>query len=130
MTEESHIKDGTLYDGTKAEVQKRLLDIAIQFGRGLHYAHENNLIHQDVKPDNLLLDGDWTAKVSDFGLAKARSFLTFLDGTATEPEIDENATMFSPSECHDVQSERRHDAGILLAGAGGGAAADQADRYL
>ena len=94
---ESHIKDGTLYDGTKAEVQKRLLDIAIQFGRGLHYAHENNLIHQDVKPDNLLLDGDWTAKVSDFGLAKARSFLTFLDGTATEPEIDENATMFSPS---------------------------------
>ena len=92
-----HIKDGTLYKGTKEEVQERLLDISIQFARGLHYAHENNLIHQDVKPDNLLLSGDWTAKVSDFGVAKARSMLTFLDGTATELEIDENATIISPS---------------------------------
>ena len=119
---ESHIKDGTLYDGTKAEVQKRLLDIAIQFGRGLHYAHENNLIHQDVKPDNLLLDGDWTAKVSDFGLAKARSFLTFLDGTATEPEIDENVTMFSPTGgmtpayCSPEQADRYLQLGSLCAG--------------
>ena len=93
---ESHIKDGTLYSGSKEEVQERLLDIAIQFACGLHYAHENNLIHQDVKPDNLLLAGDWTAKVSDFGLAKARSMLTFLDGMATKPEMDENATMVSP----------------------------------
>ena len=93
---EDHIKDGTLYEGTGEEVQERLLNIAIQFARGLHYAHENNLIHQDVKPDNLLLTEDWTAKVSDFGLAKARSMLTFLDGTATELEMDEDATMVSP----------------------------------
>ena len=91
---ESHIKDGTLYRGTKEELQERLLNIAIQFARGLHYAHENNLIHQDVKPDNLLLTGDWTAKVSDFGLAKARTMLTLADRTATE--TDENATMVSP----------------------------------
>lgn len=93
---ESHIKDGTLYDGTREEVRERLLDIAIQFARGLHYAHENDLIHQDVKPDNLLLTQDWTAKVSDFGLAKARTMLTFLGGTATEPDFDTDATMVSP----------------------------------
>ena len=63
---------------------------------GLHYAHENDLIHQDVKPDNLLLTEDWTAKVSDFGLAKARTMLTFLGGTATVPEFDTDATMVSP----------------------------------
>ena len=91
-----HIKGGTLYRGTKEEVQERLLNIAIQFARGLHYAHENDLIHQDVKPDNLLLTKDWTAKVSDFGLAKARIMLTFPDGTATEPEYDKDATMVSP----------------------------------
>ena len=76
--------------------KKAFTAVAIQFACGLHYAHENNLIHQDVKPDNLLLAGDWTAKVSDFGLAKARSMLTFLDGMATKPEMDENATMVSP----------------------------------
>ena len=93
---ESHIKDRTRYDGTREEVRERLLDIAIQFARGLHYAHENDLIHQDVKPDNLLLAEDWTAKVSDFGLAKARTMLTFLGGEATEPEYDTDATMVSP----------------------------------
>ncbi|MDD3337085.1 MAG: protein kinase, partial [Eubacteriales bacterium] len=50
------IKDGRLYEGNAAE---RILDIAIQFARGLHYAHEQGLIHQDVKPDNLLLTKDW-----------------------------------------------------------------------
>ena len=68
----SHIKRGTLYAGTEEEVQERLLDVAIQFARGLHYAHESKLVHQDVKPDNLLLSKDWQAKVSDFGISRAR----------------------------------------------------------
>lgn len=70
---EDHIKNESLYEGTKNEVKKRLLNIAIQFARGLNYAHEKNLIHRDVKPDNLLLTNDWDAKVSDFGLAQAVS---------------------------------------------------------
>ena len=94
---ESHIKNGTLYKGTEKEVQERLLDIAVQFARGLHYAHENHLIHQDVKPDNVLLSKDWTAKVSDFGLARARTNLTFLEGDATEPDYDPDRTFVSPS---------------------------------
>ncbi len=72
---ENRIDDRTLYEGTPEQVQKRLLDIAIQFARGLHYAHESGsgLIHQDVKPDNLLLSKKWDAKVADFGLARART---------------------------------------------------------
>ncbi|MER2027437.1 MAG: protein kinase, partial [Lachnospiraceae bacterium] len=74
---ESRIEDQTLYSGTDKAVQERLLDIAIQFARGLHYAHESKkgLIHQDVKPDNLLLTLGWDAKVADFGLARARTKL-------------------------------------------------------
>ena len=94
---QSHVKDGTLYDGTEAEIHERLLDIAIQYARGLQYAHENGLIHQDVKPDNLLLTNTWEAKVSDFGLSKAWGTLTVLEGDWTVRELDENMTQLAPS---------------------------------
>ncbi len=70
------ITSGRLYGGTDDEVQARILDIAIQAARGLQYSHEKGLIHQDVKPANILLSKDFDAKVADFGLAKARSQLT------------------------------------------------------
>ena len=67
------IKDGRLYQGGPTESLKRLLDISIQFAWGLQYAHAQGLIHQDVKPANVLMRADGTAKVTDFGLAKARA---------------------------------------------------------
>jgi serine/threonine protein kinase len=47
-----------------------ILDIAIQITRGLHIAHSKNVVHQDVKPDNILMSPDGSAKMTDFGLAK------------------------------------------------------------
>ena len=70
------IQSGRLYEGTASEVRERILDIAIQMARGLAYSHGQGLIHQDVKPGNILLAKDWDAKVADFGLAKAQSQLT------------------------------------------------------
>ena len=69
------IRDGSLYEGTEQEVQERILRIAIQTARGLQYSHEQGLVHQDVKPGNVLLSKEWDAKVADFGLAKAQSRL-------------------------------------------------------
>lgn len=69
------IRDGSLYEGTEQEAQERILRIAIQTARGLRYSHEQGLVHQDVKPGNVLLSKEWDAKVSDFGLAKAQSRL-------------------------------------------------------
>ena len=62
-----------LYEGGEQESLKRVLDIVIQMAWGLHHAHEQGLIHQDVKPANVLMMPDGTAKISDFGLAKARA---------------------------------------------------------
>lgn len=66
------IRNGKLYEGETENAFQRIVDIAIQFAWGLHYAHEKGLIHQDVKPANVLMMPDGTAKVSDFGLASAR----------------------------------------------------------
>lgn len=92
---ENRIMDGTLYQESEPQLQRRLLDIAIQYARGLHYAHEAGLIHQDVKPDNLLLTKDWHAKAADFGLAKARAQLTVLEGAQTLE--DAGATILTPA---------------------------------
>ena len=64
------ISDKTLYSGSQEAVGERLLDIAIQFAEGLHYAHRSLLVHRDVKPANLLLTNDWDARVADFGIAQ------------------------------------------------------------
>lgn len=50
----------------------RVLDVAIQTAWGLDHAHAAGLVHQDVKPANVLLRRDGTALVTDFGLARAR----------------------------------------------------------
>ncbi|MFI9835089.1 protein kinase [Streptomyces sp. NPDC051913] len=50
-----------------------LLDVAIQSAWGLEHAHENGVVHQDVKPANVMLTRDGTVKVTDFGLARARA---------------------------------------------------------
>ena len=66
------IKDGRLYQGTPEEAIRRMLDVAIQFAWGLDYAHEQGLIHQDVKPGNVMVTTDGLVKVTDFGLSRAQ----------------------------------------------------------
>lgn len=57
---------------------ERTLEIAKGVCRGLAHAHAQNVIHRDLKPGNVWLDGDGTPKIGDFGLAVAldRSRLT------------------------------------------------------
>lgn len=80
--------DGRLYEGLSEELEKRLLDIAIQSAEGLSYAHAHRdkngasagLIHQDVKPGNLLLTKSWDVRVADFGLSRAYAVLATTGG--------------------------------------------------
>ncbi|KAE9449788.1 hypothetical protein C3L33_18315, partial [Rhododendron williamsianum] len=49
------------------------VEIARNIARGIHYLHdecETEIIHCDIKPQNILMDEHWCAKISDFGLAK------------------------------------------------------------
>jgi WD40 repeat protein/serine/threonine protein kinase len=67
------IDSGRLYSGGPDEALRRVLNIAIQMAWGLSYAHERGVVHQDVKPGNVLVAVDENAKVTDFGLARART---------------------------------------------------------
>ncbi len=50
--------------------EEDVLDIGEQIGQALSHAEENNLIHRDIKPDNIMIDQEGRAKLCDLGLAK------------------------------------------------------------
>lgn len=50
---------------------KEAVSIAIQVGRGIEAAHNKNIIHRDIKPQNIMISTEGKVKVTDFGIARA-----------------------------------------------------------
>ncbi len=50
---------------------KEAISIAIQVGRGIEAAHNKNIIHRDIKPQNIMISTEGKVKVTDFGIARA-----------------------------------------------------------
>ncbi|MCB4207717.1 protein kinase domain-containing protein [Arthrobacter sp. UM1] len=82
-----------------------------QLVEALGHAHEAGLIHRDVKPENVLVTRDGTAKLTDFGLARA------VAEAKTTATIMGTARYVAPETIADSRSDERSDlysAGILL----------------
>jgi serine/threonine-protein kinase len=52
---------------------KETISIAIQVARGIEAAHNKNIIHRDIKPQNIIISTEGKVKVTDFGIARAAS---------------------------------------------------------
>lgn len=52
---------------------KEAISIAIQVSSGIEAAHNNGIIHRDIKPQNIIISRDGKVKVADFGIARAAS---------------------------------------------------------
>lgn len=64
------MKDGNLreYVEHNTLTLDKIIDIAIQIANGLAYAHQNKLLHLDIKPENVLFNGNFV-KIGDFGIS-------------------------------------------------------------
>lgn len=82
---------------------KEAVGIAIQICQGLEAAHDNHIIHRDIKPQNIIISREGKVKVTDFGIAKA----------ATSNTINSNAMgsvhYISPEQARGGYSDEESD---------------------
>ena len=67
-----HIEGRSIYDATASASWPEVLDAIVPVCRALAYVHSRQLIHFDLKPQNVLIDGFGTVKLLDFGVAGVR----------------------------------------------------------
>ncbi|MGC9536087.1 WD40 repeat domain-containing serine/threonine protein kinase [Streptomyces sp. UG1] len=112
------IRDGRLYAGDGGGDDggggscARVLDLAVQTAWGIHHAHQEELVHQDVKPANVMIDvaDGWTAKVTDFGIARALA--TPGEHTAGPPGVSYGG--LTPEYCSPEQAHAAVGARVRL----------------
>ena len=93
---------------------KRCIRVAKQVASALSLAHRNNIIHRDVKPHNIMITSDGTAKITDFGIARAVSDGTIINDNGI---IMGSVHYFSPEQSRGQYVDEKSDIyslGIVL----------------
>src|SRR5918912_3640327 len=86
---------------------------AIEIGRALSCAHSHRFVHRDVKPQNVLIDEEGTAKVTDFGIARSLAE----EGLTADGRVLGTTDYVSPEQAlgHDVGPQSNlYSLGIVL----------------
>ena len=104
-----YMPGGTVIDRlNKRDLTLKLaLDIITQIAGALDYAHDQEIIHRDVKPSNIFLDEQSYAYLADFGLAKSMS--GDYDLTRTDDGISGTPDYMSPEQVRGIKLDGRAD---------------------
>ncbi len=92
---------------------KQAIDIGIQIADGLAVAHEKNIVHRDIKPDNIMIRKDGIVQIMDFGLAKLKG----VSRLTKEGSTVGTAGYMSPEQVQGQDADHRSDIfsmGVLL----------------
>lgn len=83
---------------------KEAVSIAIQVANGLDAAHKHNIVHRDIKPQNIIISKEGKVKVTDFGIAKVASSST-INSSSTMGSVH----YISPEQARGGYSDARSD---------------------
>ena len=86
--------------------EREAIELALQIARALGFAHEHGLVHRDVKPQNVLLNGDSGAKVTDFGIARSLDVHGGLTQTGT---VMGTSDYIAPEQARGRQADAQSD---------------------
>ena len=85
----------------------KVIAISKQIASALAFAHKNHIIHRDVKPHNIMMTPNGTAKITDFGIAKAVNNATIVESN-TEGIIG-SVHYFSPEQARGGYVDEKSD---------------------